>query len=56
MIIKNDCNGEVDVLEKNSRKKQLYIPNVIKYFKTFICSQDTNSHNKLNINTKIILH
>ena len=44
----NDCKGEIDDLEKNSKKIQLYIPNVIKYFKTVLRSQDTNSHNKLN--------
>ena len=38
--IENDCNGQVDDLEKESRKN-IAVPNVTKYFYTFLHSQDT---------------
>ena len=39
----NDYNGQVDDLEKESRKN-VAVPNVIKYFNTVLRSQDTGSH------------
>ena len=54
--IENDCNGQVDDLEKESRKK-IAVPNVIKSFNTALHSQDTGSHTSLiNINTKTKCH
>ena len=55
--IENDCNGQVDDLEKESRKN-IAVPNVIKYFNTVFHSQDTGSHTAswININTKALCH
>ena len=54
--IKNDCNGQVDDLEKESRKN-IAVTNVIKYFNTVLHSQVTGSHTTslININTNTIL-
>ena len=53
----NDCNSQVDDLEKESRKN-VAVPNVIKYFNTVLRSQDTGSHTTslININTKTICY
>ena len=54
--IENDCNGQVDDLEKESRKS-VAVMNVIKYFHTVLHSQETGSHTTslININTKTII-
>ena len=45
--IKNDCNGQVDDLEKESRKNSCYkCDKVFQHCSSF--SSDRKSHNKLN--------
>ena len=55
--IENNCNGQVDDLEKETRKN-MAVPNVIKYSNTVLLSQDTGSHKTslINKNTKILCH
>ena len=51
--IENDCNGQVDDLEKESRKKN----SCSECDKVFLHPQDTGSHTSLiNINTKTKCH
>ena len=54
--VENDCNGQVDDIEKESRKN--IVPNVVKYFNAVFHSQNTGSHatSLININTKIICY
>ena len=55
--IENDCTGQVNDLEEKSRKN-IIVPNVIKYFNNVLHCQATGSHTtrSININTKMICH
>ena len=46
--IENDCNGKADDLEKESRKN-IAVPNVIKYCNTVLRSQDNMSRSNTTI-------